>query len=57
MSAPILNPAFRWIAAATHGTSEAFAERQRARMKAAEQARKAASTNVKPITQHKRGTK
>lgn len=56
MSAPLLNPAFRWIPAATHGTSEAFAERQRARMKAAEQARKAEQSNVKPITQRKART-
>lgn len=53
MSAPILDPSFRWIPAATHGTSEKFAERQRARMKAAEQARKAAESNVKQINQRK----
>jgi len=41
MSAPILNPAFRWIPAATHNDSTAFRERQRERMKAAEAARKA----------------
>lgn len=55
MSSPILNPAFRWIPAATHTTSEAFAERQRARMKAAEAARKAEQSNVKQL--NRRGTK
>lgn len=47
MSAPILNPAFRWIPAATHSDSTAFRERQQQRMRAAEQARKA--NNVRAI--------
>ena len=54
MSAPILSPSFRWIPAATHNDSTAFRERQRERMKAAEQARK--STNVRAIQRkEKRG--
>ena len=47
--APILDPSFRWNPAASHGTSEAFADRQRARMKAAEAARRSAETNVRTI--------
>lgn len=54
MSAPILNPAFRWIPAATHSDSTAFRERQQQRMRAAEQARKA--NNVRAIQRkEKRG--
>lgn len=48
---PILRPDFKWIPAATHGTSEAFAARQKQRMAEAEKARKA--TNVKPLRKAK----
>jgi hypothetical protein len=41
--APILNPAFVWIGSDTHTDPSAFAERQRARMKAAQQKCKPAS--------------
>jgi len=51
VSAPILDPKFVWVPAASHDAdSTAFRERQRARMRAAEQARKAAQqSNVKQI--------
>lgn len=54
MTAPILNPAFVWIPAATHDAdSTLFRERQRARMAAAEKARRAnadeAQAKVKTI--------
>lgn len=42
MPARLLDPAFRWIPAATHDAdSTLFRERQRARIAAAEKARKA----------------
>lgn len=54
MSAPILNPSFKWIPAATHGDVTAFADRQKARIAAAEKARKAnadeAGAKVRPIS-------
>lgn len=50
MSAPLLNPSFRWISSATHSDVSAFAERQRARMEAAAKARKGEQSNVKQIT-------
>ena len=51
MKAPLLNPSFEWIPSTTHNTSEAFAARQKARMKAAQEAAK--PTNVKPIQRRK----
>lgn len=36
MKAPLLNPSFKWVAADTHWTSAAFAERQKQRMEAAQ---------------------
>jgi hypothetical protein len=48
--APLLDPAFVWHPASSHGDSTAFRERQRERMKRA-QAKPAA--NVAPITQRK----
>lgn len=34
--APLLNPSFVWNSAASHGNSDAFRERQKARMRAAQ---------------------
>jgi hypothetical protein len=48
--APILNPAFRWISSASHDAdSTKFRDRQLARIAAADEARKAAASNVAPI--------
>ena len=49
--APILDPSFKWIPAASHDAdSTAFRERQRARMAAAQQQKPA---NVRPIKARK----
>lgn len=56
MTAPILDPAFKWNSSASHDAgSEAFRERQRQRMKAAQEAAKA--TNVAPINVKQKRTK
>lgn len=50
MKAPILSPSFVWIPSATHDAgSDAFRQRQLARIAATQQAR--VDTNVKPIKQ------
>lgn len=56
MKAPILDPSFKWIPSRDHDAgSEAFRERQRQRMKAAQEAAKA--TNVAPINVKQKRTK
>lgn len=53
--APILDPRFVWIPAATHGDSTAFRERQQERMKKAERERASVqSVNVKQMPTKKR---
>lgn len=60
MTARILDPAFRWIPAATHDAdSTLFRQRQRARIAAAERQRKAnaeeAARKVQPIKSRRSG--
>lgn len=52
MKAPILDPSFKWIPAASHDAdSTLFRERQRARMAAAQQVAK--QSNVKTLRKGK----
>lgn len=58
MTARILDPTFRWIPAATHDAdSTLFRERQRARIAAADKARRAnadeAARKVKPLARRR----
>lgn len=56
MKSPILDPTFKWIPSRDHDAgSDAFRERQRQRMKAAQEAAKA--TNVAPINGKQKRTK
>jgi hypothetical protein len=52
MKAPLLSPSFRWNGSATHNDSTAFRERQRERMRKAQQQ----PTNVATFKERKHGT-